>query len=149
MLAAREAVDDARLDLNTLRVGLISSTSVGGMDLSEHFYNAFKKDNRKGRLREVISHDCADAAAKLPSFSKASRIINTSSSGFIHAPLQCMRRPAGVIVYSSGITSGSGYWYSNPSSLQIRLPSIILPLPLSRLFLNCGGSSPSKRAICG
>lgn len=47
MLAAREAVDDARLDLNTLRVGLISSTSVGGMDLSEHFYNAFKKTIEK------------------------------------------------------------------------------------------------------
>ena len=67
MLAAREAVDDARLDLNTLRVGLISSTSVGGMDLSEHFYNAFKKDNRKGRLREVISHDCGASTEMIAS----------------------------------------------------------------------------------
>ena len=51
--------------------------------------------------------------------------------------------------YSIGMTSGSGYWYSNPSSLQIRLPSTILPLPFSGLSENTGTGSPSSRAICG
>ena len=51
--------------------------------------------------------------------------------------------------YSIGITSGSGYWYSNPSSLQIRLPSTILPQPFSGLSENTGTGSPSSRAICG
>ena len=80
MLAAREAVDDARLDLNTLRVGLISSTSVGGMDLSEHFYNAFKKDNRKGRLREVISHDCGASTEMIADYLKVNDFVTTIST---------------------------------------------------------------------
>jgi hypothetical protein len=67
---------------------------------------------------------------KAPSFSSASRMTRTSSSGFIAAPLR-LRFP--LADYSIGITSGSGYWYSNPSSLQIRLPSTILPLPPSGL----------------
>ena len=80
MLAAREAVDDARLDLNTLRVGLISSTSVGGMDLSEHFYNAFKKDNRKRRLREVISHDCGASTEMIADYLKVNDFVTTIST---------------------------------------------------------------------
>ena len=80
MLAAREAVDDARLDLNTLRVGFISSTSVGGMDLSEHFYNAFKKDNRKGRLREVISHDCGASTEMIADYLKINDFVTTIST---------------------------------------------------------------------
>lgn len=80
MLAAREAVDDARLDLKTLRVGLISSTSVGGMDLSEHFYNAFKKDNRKGRLREVISHDCGASTEMIADYLKINDFVTTIST---------------------------------------------------------------------
>ena len=80
MLAAREAVDDARLDLNTLRVGLISSTSVGGMDLSEHFYNTFKKDNRKGRLREVISHDCGASTEMIADYLKVNDFVTTIST---------------------------------------------------------------------
>lgn len=58
LLAAREAVNDAKLNIQTQRTGFISSTSVGGMDVSEHFYPVFRADNRKGRLREVAWHDC-------------------------------------------------------------------------------------------
>lgn len=58
MLAAQEAVEDAQVDCCSTRVGLISSTSVGGMDLSEQFYIDFRKDNSKGRLHDIISHDC-------------------------------------------------------------------------------------------
>lgn len=42
MIAAKEAMKDAGLT-PPLRIGFISATSVGGMDLSEHFYESFKK----------------------------------------------------------------------------------------------------------
>lgn len=58
MLAAREALSDSQIDTKTMRVGLISSTSVGGMDLSEVFYNDFRTDHSRGRLRMVSQHDC-------------------------------------------------------------------------------------------
>lgn len=61
MLAAEEALKDSGLDIHLkspLRIGLISATSVGGMDLSEHFYESFRQNHHQGRLREVIAHDC-------------------------------------------------------------------------------------------
>lgn len=59
--AAQEAMDDSllsELDLSNLRIGLVSATSSGGMDLSEGFYTTFRENNRKGKLRQVAMHDC-------------------------------------------------------------------------------------------
>ena len=50
MIAAEEAMKDAGLT-PPLRIGFISATSVGGMDLSEHFYESFKKNPGQGRLQ--------------------------------------------------------------------------------------------------
>ena len=61
MLAAREALTDSQIDIKAMRVGLISSTSVGGMDLSELFYNDFRTDHNCGRLRMVSQHDCGSS----------------------------------------------------------------------------------------
>lgn len=61
MMAAKEALADSKITLKGLRVGLISSTSVGGMDLSENFYPYFKADHRYGRLRLVSQHDCGSS----------------------------------------------------------------------------------------
>jgi 3-oxoacyl-[acyl-carrier-protein] synthase-1 len=50
------------------------------MDLSEHFYNAFKKDNRKGRLREVISHDCGASTEMIADYLKVNDFVTTIST---------------------------------------------------------------------
>lgn len=65
MLAAKEALNDSGIDPSKLRVGLISSTTVGGMDLTPAFYEEFKKDATKGKLRDVVSHDCYDSTQKI------------------------------------------------------------------------------------
>ncbi len=92
---------------------------------------------QSGRRLESL----ADAAAKLPSFSKASRIIThpavvsytppCSACGVLLADrlLQRHYQRIGILVFKS-------------QSLQIRLPSIILPLPLSRLFLTAEVPAP-------
>lgn len=61
MLAAKEAFEDAKVSQakRTERIGIISATSVGGMDTSEHFYESFKQNPRKGRLRDIVDHDCS------------------------------------------------------------------------------------------
>ena len=61
LMAAREALADSGIDVGKARVGLISSTSVGGMDLSEVFYNDFRTDHNRGRLRMVSQHDCGSS----------------------------------------------------------------------------------------
>lgn len=57
ILAVREALSDAKIS-KTKRIGLVSATSVAGMDLTEHFFAVFIKDETKGRLRDVRMHDC-------------------------------------------------------------------------------------------
>lgn len=62
LIAARQAVDSARIEnMNALRTGFISATSVGGMDRTEVFYEEFSKDNARGHLRDVITHDCGES----------------------------------------------------------------------------------------
>lgn len=59
IFAARKSVMDARIQ-NPARwkTGLISGTTVGGMDRTEIFYPDFLKDENKGRLRNVVYHEC-------------------------------------------------------------------------------------------
>lgn len=57
--AAKEAFDDAGINgLSSLRTGFISANTVGGMDKSERFYNAFYTGSQKGRLKDIINHEC-------------------------------------------------------------------------------------------
>ena len=62
LLAAREAVEDAGLDSSALsggRTGFILGTSVGGMDLTEDFYEDFRHDcEAGGDIRMIRMHDC-------------------------------------------------------------------------------------------
>ncbi|MEO6669717.1 MAG: beta-ketoacyl-[acyl-carrier-protein] synthase family protein [Ferruginibacter sp.] len=59
MIASKEALDDAGInDLSSFRTGFISANTVGGMDKTENFFSAFLADNSKGKLRDVVNHEC-------------------------------------------------------------------------------------------
>ena len=53
LIAAREAMSDAGIDPALMRVGLISATSVGGMDLSEKHFAQIREG--KGRARYMTA----------------------------------------------------------------------------------------------
>ncbi|WPU98767.1 beta-ketoacyl-[acyl-carrier-protein] synthase family protein [Mucilaginibacter sp. cycad4] len=58
-IAAQEALADAGINnFAGLRSGFISANSVGGMDKTEGFFRKFLSDNTKGRLRNVVNHEC-------------------------------------------------------------------------------------------
>jgi len=66
MKAAKEAVESAGItEISRHRTGLISATTVGGMDRSEHFYAAYLADPAKGRLIDIVGHDCADSTERI------------------------------------------------------------------------------------
>lgn len=66
IIAAREAVKQSGLDMRDgRRTGLISATTVGGMDRSEIFYKKFRSDKTRGRLKNIVGHDCGDATEKM------------------------------------------------------------------------------------
>jgi 3-oxoacyl-[acyl-carrier-protein] synthase-1 len=65
VIAAREALKSSGININEMRNGLISATSVGGMDQSEHFYDAFYADDSNGDLAQISGHDCYDSSEKI------------------------------------------------------------------------------------
>ena len=68
MVASRQAFQDAGFPNEGLRIGLISSSSVGGMDLSEQFYAEYAVNQRKGRLRMVAHHDIGDHTERIADY---------------------------------------------------------------------------------
>ncbi len=59
MLAAKEAFDDAAInELSSLRTGFVSANTVGGIDKSEKFFTDFLPDYQKGKLRDIVNHEC-------------------------------------------------------------------------------------------
>jgi 3-oxoacyl-[acyl-carrier-protein] synthase-1 len=65
--AAREALVNAGIvdEIGYFRTGLISATTVGGMDRSERFYRDYLKRRSGGRLRDIITHDCGESTEKI------------------------------------------------------------------------------------
>ena len=57
-IAAREALESAGLKKSNLRIGMVSANTVGGMDKTEEFYRSFLENPRRGRLRDVVLHEC-------------------------------------------------------------------------------------------
>lgn len=80
LLAAQEAANEAGVDFDSPRVGLISSTSIGGMDLSERFYTDFRNDLQKGRLRDICWHDCGASTEMIAGFLGVKGRITTLST---------------------------------------------------------------------
>ncbi|MFH0866742.1 MAG: beta-ketoacyl-[acyl-carrier-protein] synthase family protein [Bacteroidota bacterium] len=81
VIAAKEAIISARIEnMNDVRSGLISGTSVGGMDRSEIFLKEFLMNNKKGRLRNIIGHDCGDSTDKIAGHFNISGFITTIST---------------------------------------------------------------------
>ena len=59
MVAAGEALHHAAIPgFANLRTGFVSANTVGGMDKSEQFFESFLKDRSKGKLRDVVHHEC-------------------------------------------------------------------------------------------
>ena len=66
LIAAKEAVNSAGIkDMTLYRTGLVSANTVGGMDRSELFYQSFLQDNRKGRMIDIVNHDCGDSTERI------------------------------------------------------------------------------------
>ncbi|MBN2275260.1 MAG: beta-ketoacyl-[acyl-carrier-protein] synthase family protein [Bacteroidales bacterium] len=66
IIAARQALLQADIkDIKAYKTGMVSATTVGGMDRSERFFKKFIIDNSRGRLRDIITHDCGDSTERI------------------------------------------------------------------------------------
>ena len=143
MLAAKEALTDAQIRPG-MRVGLISSTSVGGMDLTEHFFEEFMQDAGKGRLRDVRMHDCCastDAIADYCGITGYKTTISTACSSAANAIMtgdRLIRHGILDYVVVGGTDALSAFTLNGFKSLRILDENKCRPFDQTRAGLNLG-----------
>jgi 3-oxoacyl-(acyl-carrier-protein) synthase len=81
MVAAKEAVESAGItDIREYRTGLLSATTVGGMDRSETFYKQYLENPGKGKLADIVNHDCADSTDRITRHTGVKDFVSTIST---------------------------------------------------------------------
>lgn len=143
ILAVREASKNAAID-SSKRIGLVSSTSVGGMDLTEHFFEAFIVNENAGRLRDVRMHDCAastNAIIKYCGINGYSTTISTACSSAANAIITGAKLLNHNIVDSvvvGGTDALSAFTLNGFKSLMILDENLCRPFDKTRAGLNLG-----------
>jgi len=143
ILAVREAMKDAQIPQG-LRVGLVSATSVGGMDLTEDFFRAFMTDESRGRLRDVRMHDCGagtEAIARYCGIDGYRTTISTACSSAANAIMtgaKLIRHGIADCVVAGGTDALSAFTLNGFKSLMILDEKPCRPFDESRAGLNLG-----------
>ena len=143
MLAVKEAMACVDIDFSK-RVGLVSSTSVGGMDLSEHFFEDFIEDDSKGRLRDVKMHDCAastDVIARYCGINSYTTTLSTACSSAANAVIagaKLLKHNIVDYVVVGGSDALSAFTLNGFKSLMILDEKHCRPFDATRAGLNLG-----------
>lgn len=146
MYAARQAVQAAGLDdLGGTRTGLISSTSVGGMDFTEQYF--YKYATNPALHPYISTHDAGDSTRKIAAFLGINGLVTTISTACSSAANAVMM---GARLVSSGrldrvIVGGtdalSKFTINGFNSLMILTDSCCTPFDDERKGLNLGEAS--------
>ena len=142
--AAREAVVNSGIDLKKWRVGLISATTVGGMDRTELFFEELLKDQNKGRLRDVVNHGCGKSTeliARDLGINHYISTINTACSSSTNAIALAARMiTAGMldVIVAGGTDALTKFTLNGFNSLMILDTQPCRPFDAHRNGLNLG-----------
>jgi 3-oxoacyl-(acyl-carrier-protein) synthase len=81
MVAASQAMKNAGIT-NPLEkpTGLISANSVGGMDVTELFYEGFLKNSSSGKIEAISTHDCGESTEKIADYLGIKEFVSTIST---------------------------------------------------------------------
>lgn len=78
-IAAKQAVENAGITaINEYKTGLISATSVGGMDMTEKYYYEYFQD--KDLVKYISSHECGDVSHKIADELGLNGLVTTIST---------------------------------------------------------------------
>ncbi len=145
LIAAKEALHNAGIEnFAGLRSGFISANSVGGMDKTEHFFTDFFTDNSKGRLREVIDHECGavtELVADVLGIKDHITTISTacsSSANAIFFGARLIRNDIVDVVVAGGTDSLTRFTLNGFNTLMIVDEKLCQPFDENRRGLNLG-----------
>jgi len=142
--AAREAVRSSNIDLGKWRTGLISATTVGGMDRTESFFNSFLKDHSKGKLRDVVHHECGSSTELIADdlgINGFVSTINTACSSSVNAialGARLINHNRLDVVIAGGTDALSKFTLNGFNSLMILDRQPCRPFDAGRNGLNLG-----------
>jgi 3-oxoacyl-[acyl-carrier-protein] synthase-1 len=142
--AAREAVMNAGIEIKKWRTGLISATTVGGMDKTENFFRDFIADPKKGRLRDVVNHECGRSTELIADDLGVNNFISTintacsSSVNSIALGARLIKHNQLDIVIAGGTDALSKFTLNGFNSLMILDSKPCRPFDASRNGLNLG-----------
>ena len=145
MIAAKEALNDAGIEnITELRTGLISANSVGGMDKTENFFTKFLSNNNKGRLRDVINHECGSVTELVADALGIKDYITTistacsSSANSIFFGARLIKNNMLDVVVAGGTDSLTKFTLNGFNTLMIVDEQFCQPFDENRRGLNLG-----------
>ncbi|WP_118975344.1 beta-ketoacyl-[acyl-carrier-protein] synthase family protein [Taibaiella koreensis] len=144
IMAAQEAWQPLADKAAGLRIAFISANTVGGMDLTESFYAAFRKDKQAGDLEAVRHHECGaitELTVQALGLSCWSTTISTacsSSANSIMMGAKLIENDRYDIVIAGGADSLSRFTLNGFNSLMILDKELCRPFDEHRRGLNLG-----------
>lgn len=145
LIAAREAFGQSfQVEDESLRTGIISGTTVGGMDNTEVFYKEFRQNSRRGRLAQVVGHDCGDSTERIAKCLGIKNFISTintacsSSANAIMMGARLIRQNRLDRVVAGGTDALTLFTINGFNSLMILDHELCKPFDENRNGLNLG-----------
>ncbi len=142
--AARQAVQQAGINLKDWRTGLISATTVGGMDRTENFFTEFSTDQQAGKLRDVVYHNCGSSTELMAEdlgIHQFITTINTACSSSVNSIMlgsRMIRQGMLDIVIAGGTDALTRFTLNGFNSLMILDKELCRPFDANRKGLNLG-----------
>lgn len=144
-IAAKQALDTVPVAaLPQLRIGFISGNTVGGMDLTESYFEDFLQDPQSGDLRKVMNHDCGkptDFVAEKLGIGELVTTISTACSSSANAIMlgsRLIKSGRLDMVIAGGVDALTKFTLNGFNSLMIVDTEQCRPLDSSRVGLNLG-----------
>jgi 3-oxoacyl-[acyl-carrier-protein] synthase-1 len=145
MLAAKEAWNDAGLTHSSnLRCGFVSANSVGGMDKSENFFVDFLANNKKGKLHNVVHHECGSVTELVADQLGINNFVTTistacsSSANSIFFGARLIKHNLVDVVIAGGADALAKFTLNGFNTLQILDKDWCTPFDENRKGLNLG-----------
>ncbi len=143
-LGDQQGVTDRGASQSRLRIGMVSANTVGGMDKTEEFYRAFLENPKKGRLRDVLLHECGSTTEWVADRLGISDFITTidtacsSSANAIFFAARLIRHGFLDAVVAGGTDSLTRFTLNGFNTLMILDREYCMPFDEDRRGLNLG-----------
>lgn len=145
MVAARQAVKHSEIpNLKKWRTGLISATTVGGMDRTENFFIDFLNNKNSGDLQDVAHHECGSTTELIANdlgIKDFLSTINTACSSSVNSIIlgsRLIKQNRLDVVVAGGTDALTRFTLNGFNSLMILDKEPCRPFDASRSGLNLG-----------